>query len=278
VPVLLGILVAASFGSADFLGGYASRRASTLPVLATAQGAALVAAVVYAASLGGSPSGRDLTLGAAAGTVEVLALAALYAGLATGRMGVVAPVTAVVAACIPVAWGLTNGESPSTLALIGVVLAVGAGGLVASERGSGDRSGTGRAVALAVFAGTLFGTSLVLLSETGHDSGAWPVLAGRVAAVVGVLAVILVMRRRPGRLEESDRRRALGAGFLDVTATVLVLIAVREGLVAVVAPVAALGPAFTVICAWLVLKEPVARVQLVGLVVAVTGLTLIAVG
>jgi drug/metabolite transporter (DMT)-like permease len=75
-----------------------------------------------------------------------------------------------------------------------------------------------------------------------------------------------------------DRRRSLGAGFLDVTSTVLVLIAVREGLVAVVAPIAALGPAFTVICAWLVLGEPVARIQLVGLVVAVTGLGLIAAG
>ena len=102
-------------------------------------------------------------------------------------------------------------------------------------------------------------------------------LAGRTSAVVGVLAVVLIARRTL-RIATPDRRRALGAGFLDVTATVLVLIAVREGLVAVVAPVAALGPAFTVICAWLILKEPVARVQLVGLVIAVAGLTLIAVG
>ena len=154
MPILLGIIVAAAFGSADFLGGYASRRASTLPVVATAQCAALVGAVIYALSLGGSASGRDLTLGALGVPSTSWRSEACTAGLATGRMGVVAPVTAVVAACIPVAWGLTNGESPSTLALIGVVLAVGAGGLVASERESGDRAGTGRAVALAVFAGT----------------------------------------------------------------------------------------------------------------------------
>ena len=69
---------------------------------------------------------------------------------------------------------------------------------------------------------------------------------------------------------------AVGAGLLDVAATGLLLVAVREGLISLVAPVAALGPAFTVIWAWIVLREPIGRLQLVGLVTALAGLTMIA--
>ena len=64
---------------------------------------------------------------------------------------------------------------------------------------------------------------------------------------------------------------AIGAGVFDVTATALLLIAIRDGLVALVAPVAALGPAFTVMWAWLLLREPVGRVQLVGIAIGITG-------
>jgi uncharacterized membrane protein len=277
VPILLGILVAASFGSGDFLGGLASRRSTTLSVLAIAQCTAFLGAVVYALAAGGDASGRDVALGALAGGVNVLALGGLYAGLATGRMGIVAPVTAVVAAFVPVLWGVATVESLSTVTMIGVIIAICAGGLVASARDTGDREGAGRSVALAVFSGVFFGASLIIYSETAHGSGAWPVLAGRTSAVVGVLVVVLLARRTL-RIATPERRLALAAGVLDVTATALALIAVHEGVVAVVAPVSALGPAFTVICAWFVVREPVARVQVAGLIAALTGLVLIAAG
>jgi uncharacterized membrane protein len=276
MAVLLGVFVAASFGSGDFLGGTASRRATTLPVLAIAQLAALVGAVVYAVVLGGAATGRDVGYGLGAGAVGVVALGCLYAGLATGRMGIVAPVTAVIAACIPVGWGLLKGEDVSATALVGVGLAIVAGGLVASEHDA-QQDGATRALGLAVTAGLLFGTSLVLLSETGDGSGAWPVLAGRVAAVVVVLGGVLVARRSLS-LDTAPRRMAMGAGLFDVTGTALLLVAIRDGFLATVAPVAALGPAFTVVCAWLFLREPASRLQLVGLVLAVTGLVLIATG
>jgi drug/metabolite transporter (DMT)-like permease len=277
VPILLGILVAASFGSGDFLGGLASRRSTMLSVLAIAQCTAFLGAIVYASVAGGNASGRDIVLGASAGGVNVLALGALYAGLATGRMGIVAPVTAVVAAFIPVLWGFATGETLSTVTLVGVIVAIAAGGLVASARDTGDRHATGRSVALAVFSGVFFGASLIIYSETSHGSGAWPVFAGRTSAVIGVLIVALLARRTL-RIAKPDRRLALAAGVLDVTATALALVAVHEGVVAVVAPVSSLGPAFTVICAWFVLREPVARVQVAGLVAALAGLVLIAAG
>ena len=97
-------------------------------------------------------------LGAAAGSLNVIALGCLYVGLATGRMGIVAPLTAMIAACIPVIWGFANGEDLSALSLVGVGLAIGAGGLVARERSVADETGRTRALWLALGAGLLFGT------------------------------------------------------------------------------------------------------------------------
>lgn len=276
MAVFVGVLVAACFGSGDFFGGLASRHARTITVLGVVQVVAVCGALVVAPVFGGDPTGRDLVLGAAAGALNVVALGCLYRGLALGRMGIVAPITAVVGACVPVAWGLAHGEEPSTLALVGVFCAIVAGALIAREHDS-TTGGAGTALLLATGAGLLFGWSFVLYAETRDDSGFWPVLTGRGAAFA--LLVVLVLVTGAGyRLAVIDRHMAIGAGLLDVTATVLLLVAVREDLSSLVAPVAALGPAFTVGWAWGVLREPIARLQLVGLALALTGLALIAAG
>ena len=174
--------------------------------------------------------------------------------------------------------GLATDEHLSGVAFAGVVVAIGAAGLIASERSESGAAGALRPLAYTAGAGTLFGWSLVLYSETSHDSGAWPALAGRVVSVALVVGVVVVARSWPPRLPPVERRMALGAGLLDVTATAMLLLAVREGLVAEVAPVAALGPAFTVVWAWIVLREPIGRIQVVGLVAALAGLVMITVG
>jgi drug/metabolite transporter (DMT)-like permease len=276
MAVFLGLLVAACFGSGDFLGGLASRRAPTISVLAVAQVCALVGAVAFALVFRGAPSGTDLAFGAGAGALNVIALGALYQGLALGRMGIVAPITAVVAACIPVAWGLATGERPSSIALVGVACAIVAGGLIAREHDT-DTGHARQALALAVGAGVLFGWSFVLYAESSDDSGFWPVLTGRAAAMVLVVVALLVMHAGL-RFAAAEQWMAVVAGALDVAATVLLLVAVRADLQSLVAPVAALGPAFTVACAWAVLREPIARLQLAGLSLAFVGLALIAAG
>lgn len=277
MAVFLGVVVAAFFGSGDFCGGLASKRLATLGVLSLAQGCALVGAVVFALSFSGDPTGRDLTFGAIAGASNLVGLGLLYHGLATGRMGVVAPVTAVVAAVIPVVYGTASGERPSAVALVGVGCAIVAGGLIAAERSEATASDVKRDVLLAVVIGTFFGVSFILYAETGEDSGFWPVLTARGIALPLVLLALLVARPalNAGRREV---RLGVAAGVLDVCATALLVVAVREGLSSLTAPLAALAPAFTVALAWLVLKEPIARLQLAGLGLALVGLTLIAAG
>jgi uncharacterized membrane protein len=277
VAVFLGVCVAACFGSGDFLGGFASRRISTLTVLLYAQGCALALALVYAFAFAGDAVGRDIGFGALAGGLNVAALGVLYHGLATGRMGVVAPVTAVIAAIIPVVYGTASGEDPSTLALIGVGCAIVAGGLIARERSEVPDAHLIRELVLSAMAGGGFGASFVLYSETGEDSGFWPVLAGRSVAFPLVVIAVL-MTKSAIAATRHDRLRAMAAGTLDVSATALLLVAVREGLKSLVAPLAALAPAFTVVFAWLFLSEPIAKLQVAGLGLALVGLSLIAAG
>jgi uncharacterized membrane protein len=277
VAALIGVLVAACFGSGDFLGGLASRKSRTLPVLVVAQLTALVGALVVALLGGGHVTMRIVAYGVAAGLLNVTGLGCLYRGLAAGRIGEVAPVAAVVAALVPIVWGLATGEHLAPVTFIGVVLAVLAGALVSSERGGMQGPMFNPGLLLALAAGGAFGTSFILFSETSHHSGFWPVLFARAAAVIGVV-VVVVVTRTTFAIPTIPRRQAVGAGVFDVAATALLLVALRRGVTAVVAPVAALAPGFTVMHAWWHLHERATRIQVAGLVMALVGLALIAAG
>jgi drug/metabolite transporter (DMT)-like permease len=279
VGIIVGLMAAAGFGSGDFLGGRASREASTVAVLFVAQVCAALGALVLAFAFSGDPIGRDIAYGAVAGLVNATGLGLLYRGLAIGRMGIVAPIAAVVGAVIPVAWGLLTGEQPGDVVIAGVVVAVLAGALISREHDEPGGAATSPAVLVALGAGVGFGTSFVLFAHTGDASGLWPVLAARVLAVVGAAAAIaFTARRTVVRIPARPARIAAVAGVCDVGATALLIAAIRNDLAVVVAPVAALGPGFTVLWAWTVLREPISRVQVVGLVLALVGLALIAAG
>jgi drug/metabolite transporter (DMT)-like permease len=285
MAVLLGVLVAASFGSGDFLGGQASRRAPTLTVLLVAQATAVTGAVIVSLSVGARVATHDIVFGALAGCVNIVGIGLLYQGLAVGPMGVVAPLTAVAASVLPIAWGLVTGERPSVVVVVGVVFAMAAGALISRRPGpppeGADRSTHTAGVLMALGAGACLGTSLVFYLQTSSRSGLWPVLAARVAALVLVAIVLGILAARHTPLpfpRDTDRRLALGAGVLDVTATTLLLLAVRRGLIIVVAPLAALAPAATVILARFVIGERLHATQRIGLVFALVGLVMVAAG
>lgn len=273
--VLLGIVVAASFGSGDFLGGLASRRSPTLAVLAVSQVAAFIGAAVIALSFGGHVYGGDVAFGVVAGILNAGAIGCLYRGLAIGQMGQVAPIAAVVGAVLPVGWGLLRGEHLDAAALIGVGLAVVAAALLSAEP-SGQRFHVGApALLLAIGAGVGFGVSLILFAAASHHGGFWPVLSARAGAMVAVWSV-LVVAGGVANVRAVPRLLATGAGLLDVGATALLVTALRTSLTAIVAPVASLAPGFTTLHAWWYLRERLSRLQLVGLGVALVGLALIA--
>ena len=133
MAVLLGVMVAVSFGSGDFFGGRATRQASALGVLVISQACGLAVAAILAITVAATVAGNDLVFGACAGMVNVFGLGLLYYALSRYAVGVVAPVAAVVGAVVPIAWGVLDGERPSIVVWVGVVLAIAAGALIARE-------------------------------------------------------------------------------------------------------------------------------------------------
>ena len=280
MAVLLGVLVALSFGTADFVGGRATARSSVMGTLVVSQVCAFTGAVLLVLVTDADLTAHDIVLGAWAGVATIFGIGLLYYGLAHYAVGVVAPIAAVTGAVVPVTWGLIQGERPSVLAIFGVVLAISAGALIARERDESHSGGT-RGVTVAVLAGATLGASLVLFAETNPDSGMWPVLSAR--AVAGLLvwlgALLLLARHRPVAMtHDRDVRLAIAAGTLDVGATALLVLAVRRGLIVVVAPIASLAPGFTVLLAWAVLGERLGSVQRVGVVCALVGVLLVSTG
>jgi drug/metabolite transporter (DMT)-like permease len=201
-----------------------------------------------------------------------------YRALATGVMSVVAPVTAVTGAVVPVVAGLLLGERPGAAALVGIAIAIAAVALLAREApGERERptAGARQAFVLALGAGLGFGGFFVLLDRTGDDAGLWPLVASR--SVTFLVMVVIALVTRAALVPRRDAiGLSLGTGVLDMAANVLFLLANREGLLAVVAVITSLYPASTIALAQLVLGERLARHQVFGLALATLAVVLIA--
>ena len=280
MAVFLGVLVALSYGAGDFLGGLATRAQSVATVVAASQAAALVLLLVVVPVEGAALGWDDVGLGALSGVVGVVGVLLLYQGLATGAMGVVASITAVGAAVVPLAAGLATGERPAVVALLGAAVALAAVALVARGGEAPDDDGTeggrgGSPLLLAVGAGVAFGLVFVLLGATDDEAGFWPLLGARTLSVT-LLALWLLRSRVPFVPRPGTLVVVVGAGILDVTANALYLLAVREGLLSLVAVLSSLYPAATVVLARFVLGERLQRTQLIGLGLGLAGVTMIA--
>ena len=278
--VALALASATVYGVADFLGGLATRRAAVLVVACLSQLTGLLVLAALLPVLPGSPSGTDLTLGALGGLAGGLGLVLFYSGLAAGPMTVVAPLTAVTSAGVPVLVGTLLGERPSAGGLAGVALALVAILLVSAEPGATVREAVAglrsRATLLALTAGAGFAGFFVVLGQTAESSGLWPLASAR-AASIGMLAVIAVTAGARLSRGSGALTLVLAAGALDMAANVLYLVAVRGGMLTLVAVVASLYPVSTVLLARVVLAERLAPPQVAGLGAAAAGVALIAV-
>jgi drug/metabolite transporter (DMT)-like permease len=275
----LAVLASISYGAADFLGGLATKRGSTVfSVVVCSQSIGLLLVLLALPFLPpASPTATDLAWGAASGLAGGIGLALLYRGLAVGVMSVVAPVTAVCAVIIPVVVGLVLGERPTGLAVVGILLAVAAIVLISQsgELEDGRRATTGLATAVA--SGIAIGIFLVCLERTGPAAGLWPLVPARVVSV-SLFAVAGLLARQSLLPRRESWPIVVGGGALDMVANILYLIAVRQGPLSIVATLTSLYPASTILLARIVLHERLRLVQQTGVACAVLAIVLIVSG
>lgn len=276
--ILLSLASAAVLGSADFVGGFATKRAAAVTVVLWSNAAGLLTAVLFVGLVGGDGfDAADLVWGAAAGLAGSVGAMLLYHSLAHGTMSVVAPTTAAMAAILPVLVGVGTGETVSTTAAFGLacgIVAIPCVSVTPAEEGSRRRPAL-RIVAGALAAGAGFGLFFVLLSRTGDTSGLWPLVAARCASL-SMLAVLWPVARWPVRVSRPIAGLALLSGALDMFSSVLYLVAVREGYLSVAGLLASLYPISTLVLARVVLRERATRVQWAGVGLALAGIFLLA--
>ena len=270
--VVLATACAMVYGTADFLGGMATRRSRVLSVVVLSQMAGLAVAVALLPILPGTPAPVTLAWGAASGLCGAAAVVVFYRALATGVMSVVAPITATVSAVLPVLFGLALGERPEPMALVGVVLALLAVLLVSRDSSSGKGGGGYGPILASLAAGAGFGGFFILLAQAPAEGGVWPLVGARLASVtlIALLALATGRTLRPG---PGTLRVIIAAGVLDMVANVLFMLAQQRGLLSLVGVLVSLYPASTLLLARQVLGERLSTAQTVGI-----GFTLVAVG
>lgn len=275
--VVLSLLAALSYGLADFVGGAASKRTSPWAVALVAQVTGAAVVLVLGAFAGGSPTSTDLAWAVAAGLFNGLGTAFLYRGLSGGRMGVVAPVSGVGAAALPVVVGLLLGERPAALVWVGFVAALPGIWLVSREPVGSVVPGRGSGLLDGALAGLGFGGLFACLAQIPEEAGYLPlalnqVVAGGAIVVVAVIAGGAWMPREPAAL------LGAGSGILAAAATAAFLLATQTGFLTVAAVLTSLYPAVTVVLAATLLRERVHRGQVCGLVLCLAAVALVAAG
>lgn len=270
--VIFGLTASLCWGSSDFSGGLASRRAFVGSVVLTNYGVGLVLLVALALLWQEPfPAPVDVLWGGLAGVAGVSGLLSFYAALSRGKMGIAAPVSAVLTAALPVLFGMFTAGLPTPLQLGGFALALLAIGLIAGpQRSEGSSQGMG----LAVLAGCGFGCFFILISRVHPPSTFWSLAIARFFSM-GVLLLLVRLQRKPLVPGMTIAPLVVLAGVLDALGNAFFVLAAQSGRLDVAAILSSLYPAATVGLSVLVLRERVIRIQALGILLVLLALPLI---
>lgn len=288
VTVVLGLSCAFVYGSADFLGGLGAKRISPIRIAAVSAISGLALLLLVLTVTGAHWSASAVFWGAVSGVVGAVALSLLYASLAIGPMSILSPLTAVISAIVPLVWGLVGGDRFEPIGYLALGLALIAVVLVGFVPEKGAVRPRLRGIVMGVGAGALLGAFLILIDQTPDDSGLAPLVVNRAVSGAILFVTIAVLAARSRRAATGSATPggfgwrpglpfAIAAGLVDATANVLLLLGLRSGDLSVMSVLVALYPAGTIILAAVVLKERVAPVQWVGLVLALAAAGMLAV-
>ena len=278
MAILFALVSAACYGTSDFSAGLLSRRYAAEPASALIIGMEILgSALAVGLYPGHGPSVHAIVWGAVSGLGGGAGTLFLYRGLAAGAMTIVGTVSGVLAAAVPVLVGLALGNHLTTGEAIGIVIAVPAIALVSWQPGAEDGAGSRSAVVYGALAGCGFGLLFVGLDRAGTRAGAWPLLPGQAVGFLVVAPLALRKLVHAGRPELGDLPYVLSSGVLASAAALFFLVATGHGELSIVAVIAALYPAFTVLLARAFLSERWSLTQVAGLLVAAASVVLVSV-
>lgn len=268
------LLAAGVWGAGDFTGGLSARRSDALRSVLGAYTVGLVLVTIVALALREQlPPAADLIWGAVAGLSGMVGIGFLFRGFQTGRMGIVAPVSAVLTAGIPVLFSAVVRQvaPPTYIQMAGFVVAlVGIWLLARPERITGRPQGLG----MAVIAGLGFAGFFIGLDQVGPAAKFWPLVSGRLASWL-VMVVFMLVTRRPFQVRQLPIGLLAMSGTLDIAGNLFFLLATQAGRLDVASVLASLYPAVTALLARVVVKEHLTRPQLIGVVLAVLAIVMI---
>lgn len=276
MTIVLALAASVTWGASDFIAGILSGRLPARTVVTCSQAVALVAisGVVLVVGLP-LPPGPWWLWGAVGGVAEGAGLLALYSGLARGRMGIVTPIAGL-GVLVPVVVGLVRGDPVTVLLGAGILLAI-VGGVLASgpEVEGGGEGGDATSILYAVLAALGLGTAMACVDLGSRVSGLHTLWAMRVASVGVFLLLALVLTTR-WRIPRGLAPGLVVVGIADLSATAFFSMATTRGHLSIAGVLASLYPVTTILLAWLLLRERLRPVQVVGVAAALAGIALIA--
>ena len=275
MPVILALLSSLVWGLSDFLGGTLSKKRKAIAVIGGSQSFGLIFVSLLAIAFQTWTWNQSVWInGAIAGAMGLFGLVCFYTALATGQMGIVAPISSL-SAVVPVTIGLVQGEQPSTMQLAGIVVAL-IGVILASGPELNGKVDP-RPVLLALFAAVTFGFCVYFMAQGARINPTMTVTAMR-AVQVAIVIVLFLAIRNLGGLVKRDIPMLATIGASDAGANVLYTFAASLGLLSVVSVLGSLYPIVTVLLAWWIHKERLMRVQYIGIAITFSGVALLALG
>lgn len=286
LTVILGFTTAVVYGFADFFGAVASRKISSLMVTAVSGIVGFIFLLTMVPFLGADFSELAIITGVAAGVASAIGISALYASLAIGPISIVSPFGAVLGALVPMTFGFLIGDRFGPLGWGALALILVAVVLVGFIPGADVRLPTAKGLVFAFIAGAGIGSILIVLKFSPTDSGLASIITMRLVSA-GLLNLVLIanwMRLRRAqstspktRVETKFWWAVIAAGLFDSSANIFFTLALRSGSLSVVSVLTALYPLGTIILARLVLKERIGRIQMFGVILALSGSAILAV-
>jgi len=275
LAIILGLTSAAVWGAADFTGGLASRKTGAYRTVFYGEVLGLV--IIFVVSLIISqpiPALSIWLLSMVAGALGTSGLLLLYHSMTKGLMSIATPVSALLAAVLPVIIGSILEHPPGLLIIIGFIFALAAVWLISqSQDGIKDLLAHLTEIRLPLLAGVGFGLYFVLMHSATRQDTFWPMVASRTGGIL-ILILYMTLSRQQWVPHKSAYTMIVVNGLLDIGGNLFFVLAGQAGRLDIAAVLSSLYPGSTVLLAWIFLRERLSRTQWVGIAAAFVAIVL----